>query len=100
MSLVNSLRVPGSSTSTIGRLGIGPPRSGRVANSTKSTLMMPSVALIGVGNGSFGACPETHAPASNTAAEIRVKVIPAYYCLSPTGIYLTLARVWAHQGDE
>ena len=72
MSLTNSRRVPGSSTRSIGRAGIGPPRSGSVANSTKFTLMTPSVALMGVGNGSVGVCANTEAPASSAAAKIRM----------------------------
>src|SRR5918999_1812143 len=77
MSLVNSRFVPGSSTRSIGLAGIAPPRSGSVANSTKLTLIT-SVALIGTGNGSFGACAPTHAPMSITAAKIRMNVISVH----------------------
>src|SRR5688572_12586234 len=76
----------------MGRAGIGPPRSGSVANSTKFTLMMPSVALIGAGNGSFGACAKTQPPIRMAAAKIRMKVITRYYCFEAARIYLTLRR--------
>src|SRR5687767_13801949 len=54
--------------------------------------MTPSVALIGAGNGSFGACAKTHAPIMMAAATIRMTVIPAYYCFADANIYLALRR--------
>ena len=52
MSLTNSRRVPGSSTRCIMRAAT-PSMSGSEANSRTLTVMTPSVAAIGVGNGSL-----------------------------------------------
>ena len=51
MSFTNMRLVPGSYDISIGRAG-SPLTSGSVANSTKFTLMTPSSAGIGLGNGS------------------------------------------------
>ena len=75
MSLTNRRPVPGSSTSRIIR-GDWPSTNGREANSTTPTVMTPSVAGIGSGNGSSVVWPAVGSATSTSTAAASTAVAP------------------------
>src|SRR5688572_28521365 len=83
MSLTNRQRVPGSSTRSMTRAAC-PPLSGIEANSTKLTLITPSVAAIGVGNGSLVVCANgdeasNSAPTTTRVMNLAIGLGPRFY---------------------